>query len=428
MLTNRNPISCEIHAEALTIQGNFPPGLCGTLYRNGPNPEMGAEPAHWFLGAGMVHAISIGGGRCAYRNRLVMPKAPGAGKANTHVVPHAGRLLALEEAHAPVGLVPETLVMTDAPFPQVPFTAHPKHDPVTGKLVFFGYAVEGRGSRIIRCGALDAAGNKHWEMHFEAPFCSMIHDMGLTPSYVVLPVLPLIGAARDDAAFGVSWRPDAGAWLAGLPRGGSARDVRWHEAPTAYAFHIAHTWEEGGRLFLDLFVYDAPPLFPDASRAITPRNAARLERWSIPLKGPGSVRAGTLHDLPGEFPRIDDRFAGGLHGATYCTLRTNTERSDFQAIARLDTEGRHADHFCIGSQASVSEPVFVPRSPDAPADDGWLLALAWRPDWATSRLTVFDARHIGDGPIASVRLPQRVPDGFHGSFLPNILLSQDMLR
>ncbi|GBQ51481.1 hypothetical protein AA0498_1484 [Acidomonas methanolica] len=54
MLTDHEPIAHDVHVEALTIDGALPPELCGTLYRNGPNPAEGTKPAHRFLGAGRL--------------------------------------------------------------------------------------------------------------------------------------------------------------------------------------------------------------------------------------------------------------------------------------------------------------------------------------------------------------------------------------
>lgn len=173
----------------LPMQGRLPAGLEGTLFRNGPNPRFPLAEAHWFEGDGMVHAITLGNGHVSYRNRWVRTTRFSAeaiaghrldvlngthnGRANTHVLPHAGRLMALEEAHAPVLLCADTLRTLDESLDQVgtalPFTAHPKRDPHTGELVFFGYSSAGPLSRRVRCGALDAEGRATWSTSFEAP-------------------------------------------------------------------------------------------------------------------------------------------------------------------------------------------------------------------------------------------------------------------
>ncbi|UMM07797.1 carotenoid oxygenase family protein [Gluconobacter frateurii] len=427
MVTNRAPIEQEIDACGLSVQGKLPAGLRGTLYRNGPNPRPGTPEGHWFVGDGMIHAVSFVDGRCSYRNRWVLPQTEHAlGKANTHAIFHAGSLMALEEAHPPVALAPSTLTRSDASYPSGPFTAHPKHDPLTGELVFFGYAADGAGSRAIRCGALDRSGYLSWETRFEAPFSSMIHDAAVTPRHIALPVFPLVRESVETFSF--AWRPDLGSYLAVLERGGAGDTVRWYEAPTVYAFHIANAWEDQERLYFDLFVYDTPPLFPGPDGQPPSQRRGRPCRWSVALTNHAPVRVEPLYDMCGEFGRIDDRLAGSRYDQIYCTSRVYSQQSGFQAIARLDLRQGTVDQFDFGRQASVSEPVFVPRHPCARSDDGWLLSVIWRPDFSSSRLAVFDAAHVADGPVASVILPQRVPDGFHGSFVPDVLLAGELSR
>ncbi len=67
---------------------------------------------------------------------------------------------------------------------------------------------------------------------------------------------------------------------------------------------------------------------------------------------------------------------------------------------------------------SCGEPIFVPRCPNAPEGDGYLLAVVSRGDKRRSDLLVLDAQNIDAPPLATVRLPHRIPDGFHGSWRP----------
>jgi len=173
--TNLAPIPMECDAPHLKVVGELPRELNGTLYRNGPNPQFEAPGAHWFVGDGMLHAFHLENGRASYRNRWVrtpkwqaehdagralfggfggrkLPDAPptsctDTGVANTSIIFHAGRLLALEEGHLPTEIEPGTLNRRgycdyDGGITG-PFTAHPKIDPVTGEMVFFGYNAAG---------------------------------------------------------------------------------------------------------------------------------------------------------------------------------------------------------------------------------------------------------------------------------------------
>ena len=126
----------ECDAPFLKVSGELPRELNGTLYRNGPNPQFEAPGAHWFVGDGMLHAFHLENGRASYRNRWVrtpkwqaehdagralfggfggkLPDTPAnvtqdGGVANTNIIFHAGRLLALEEGHLPTEIEPRTL-------------------------------------------------------------------------------------------------------------------------------------------------------------------------------------------------------------------------------------------------------------------------------------------------------------------------------
>ena len=153
---------------ALEVVGEIPPQISGAFYRNGPNPQF--EPRgfyHWFTGDGMIHGVFVENGKARYRNRYIRtPKweieheagkalfggfdprnadlsvaGKDGGVANTNIVWHAGKLMALEEAHPPFELDPLTLdslgYNNDY---RGKVTAHPKIDPDTGEMVWFAYS------------------------------------------------------------------------------------------------------------------------------------------------------------------------------------------------------------------------------------------------------------------------------------------------
>jgi carotenoid cleavage dioxygenase-like enzyme len=69
----------------------------------------------------------------------------------------------------------------------------------------------------------------------------------------------------------------------------------------------------------------------------------------------------------------------------------------------------------------ANEPVFVPRSPDASEDDGFVLNVVYDAPNDASYLAVLDARNLSSEPLAKAYLNDRIPLGFHGSFAPGIV-------
>lgn len=446
---NYAPIAAEHDVADLPIRGELPRGLRGTLFRNGPNPQfLPADPAghHWFLGDGMVHGFTLDGGRAAWRNRWIRTDKflaeraagralatgfggardlgiPDTGVANTSLAWHAGKLLALEEAHLPWALDPATLdtrgVEALGGQPRR-FTAHPKADPATGELVFFGYSVAGPLSAEMAWGTLSAAGAVTRYERFPVPFCAMVHDFAVTKRHVLFPLMPLTGslprAMRGGPAF--AWEPELGGHVGLLRRAEGVASLRWFRAEACYAFHVLNAWEDpAGRVLADVMEFAAPPLFPraDGSPSAKAETEAHLTRWVLdPAAGTDAFRRERLDDLAGEFPRMDERRAGLPNRYGAYMGQSRGEGLDTLAWCDLATGGRR--HFTVPAGDALSEAVFVPRG--AAEGDGWLLTVAWRPAEARSELLVLEAGDVAAGPVATILLPGRVPHGFHGTWVP----------
>jgi carotenoid cleavage dioxygenase len=399
----------------------------------------------------MVHAFTLRDGRTRYRNRWVRtdkflaeraagqplvsvfgaprPGSPVAdtGVANTNIIWHANRLLALEEAHPPFELDPATLATRGVQHfggaINGPFTAHPKIDPATGDLVFFGYAADGPLTPAMTYGTIAADGRVTRLERFEAPYSSMVHDFAVTERHVLFPILPLFGDPARAAAgrMPYAWQPDLGSHIGVIRRDRGAASLRWFRAENCYVFHVLNAWDDGGRIIADVMQYDEPPLFPRAdSQPVDPAaTRARLVRWTLdPDAGTDAFKYAELDAMPGEFPRIDDRRAG-LRNRFGAFAGKSHDHGWLDTLVWLDLLSGHRTAFTLPDGDAVSEPVFVPRGPSAAEGDGWLLAVAWRGGERRSDLIVLDTNGIGKGSIATVRLPHRVPFGFHGNWVAN---------
>ena len=451
---NRGPIPFESNAAYLKITGELPRELNGTLYRNGPNPQFDAPNAHWFVGDGMLHAFHLENGAASYRNRWVrtpkwqaeheagralfggfgqklpdVPVTPADGcVANTNIIFHGGKLLALVESHLPTEIEPGTLATRgtcnfDGAI-SGPFTAHPKTDPLTGELFFFGYNASGPFTPTLSFGSIDAKGNATRFDRFEAPYASMVHDFIVTERHLLFPILPITGsmarAMRGRPPY--AWEPDKGAYVGVMKRNGSAKDIVWFRGESCYVFHVMNAWEEGDRIIADVMQFEEAPLFPhpDGSPTNPDKSRARLARWTFDLAGNTDRFQQTyLDDLTGEFPRIDDRRAGSAnhHGWYACANPELPMFEGFSGIAHVNGKGERLGKYLLPLGDSISEPVFVERSKDAAEGDGWLLAAIWRANENTSDLAVFNAGDVDAGPVALVHLGHRVPDGFHGNWI-----------
>jgi len=447
---NFGPIHSEDDFE-LAVVGEIPAALNGVLYRNGPNPQF--EPRgehHWFAGDGMIHAFFVENGKVRYRNRFVRtpkwelehaagramfgafgnpmtsdPSAMGkdSGVANTNIVWHAGCLYALEEGHKPFELDPATLApigYADQYLNRV--TAHPKLDPETGEMVWFGYSIgEMPFTRTLSYGVTDAAGQVVRRDDFEAPFSSMVHDFLVTRRHALFPILPLTGDLQRVMSGGpaYAWEPDKGSHVGVLRRDAPVDQMRWFTTDACYVFHPMNAWEEGDKIFADVMEYPAAPLFPNADGSMGERAAARLVRWTFDLAGDSNtIKRTPIDDLQGEFPRFDERRAGLAyrHGWFAGISRGGLASVRFDTIAHIDLASGHRTDHVFPAGDSPGEPVFVPRSADAAEGDGWLVAVVYRGETDRSDFVVYDAQNVGAGPIGVARLPRRVPFGFHGNW------------
>lgn len=448
---NFAPVTGERDVTGLAVSGRLPAALHGALLRNGPNPQFPSDHpgAHWFTGDGMLHAVRLADGRAAYSNRWVrtpkflaereagralyggyagrLDEAPAArdfrgGVANTHIVFHAGRLLALEEQHLPVEIEPATLqtrgfcdwggALTG------PFTAHPKLDPETGEMIFFGYHANAPRGAGLLWGVVDRTGRLARLERFAAPYASMVHDFIVTARHVVFPIMPLTAslARQERGQSPYLWEPGCGTQVGVMRRDAGCASLRWVRGETGFVFHVMNASEVGDRLIADLVEHASPALFPRADgRPDAADPCGRLTRWTLPLDGTTDrLRSERLDDLACEFPRIDDRRAGlsSRHGWMSASRGAKT----LDAVAHRDAATGRIELWTCPDGDAVSEPVFVPRGGDE--GDGWLLAIAWRGREAASDLVVLEACDVARGPVACVRLPQRVPFGFHGSWVP----------
>ena len=423
----------------LPVTGVIPPDLNGRLLRNGPNPSVvpvDEADYHWFSGDGMIHAISLAEGRAAgYRNRWVRtralaakletapPKGPSEpldGPANTHVIRHAGTTLALVESGFPHALSPDLSRARVHDFDgslASPMTAHPKVDPNTGELVFFGSDVF--GPPFLRYHVVDAGGVLVRTEEIDIPRATMIHDFGLTSTRAVfldLPVVFDLGLAAEGRSLPYRWMPDAGARVGVMPRSGGNADVHWIGIDPVYVFHVLNAYDDGNSVVMDVIRYDQA--FDTAPGEVISSDLPSLARWTIDL-GTSRVMEQRLDDTAVEFPRIDDAVAGLPHRYGYCTrLGDRVDDPTAHGLVKYDLQRDESIRYEPGEHRAPGEPVFVRAADGRGEDEGWVLSVVYDATRDASDLVILDATSFAGPPVATVHLPVRVPFGFHGSWVP----------
>ncbi|KIF77599.1 dioxygenase [Streptomyces sp. 150FB] len=436
------PVPDETEARDLAVSGTLPPELTGRYFRNGPNPLPGEDPGHWFGGHGMLHGIRLRDGRAEwYRNRWIRtallagaPHLVGGApvdrrsvSANTHVIEHAGKIFALVENGFPYEVSKDLATLGPRTFDgrlTTAMTAHPKTDPTTGDLHFFGYGVR---PPYLTYHRLSAEGTLVESAEIEVKGPTMMHDFAITERHAVFLDLPMTFQAGSRMPFG--WDDAYGARL-GVMRLDRPGEVRWLEIEPCYVFHVGNAHEDAqGRIVLDVSRYAAAdadvmwgsigPRGGDRTPAAGPA-VARLHRWTIDLTA-GHVAETTLSERGMEFPTLDDERVGRANRYLYTVTSSVGERAGADsAITRYDTHlGSTAAHELPGD-VHPGEAVFVPSAaPDRAEDEGWLLSITTTSDGKASELLVLDATDVAGPPVATVTLPRGVPAGFHGSWIPD---------
>jgi carotenoid cleavage dioxygenase len=97
--------------------------------------------------------------------------------------------------------------------------------------------------------------------------------------------------------------------------------------------------------------------------------------------------------------------------------RTLADDIVFAGAAHVDAVTGTETRWDPGPEHSAGEWLFVPTGPNEA--EGVVMSFVFDRARDASELVVLDARDVGAGPLARVALPQRVPYGFHATWVPS---------
>ncbi|KAG0605587.1 hypothetical protein M758_9G071000 [Ceratodon purpureus] len=480
---NYAPVEEMAPTTDLPVIGTIPACMNGMFARNGPNPKF--KPLggyHWFDGDGMIHGLNIKDGKATYVARYVQTAklqqeerygaskffkvgdlkgipgyfvvalqllrrilgvldcSNGYGTGNTSLVFHNKKLLALHEQDKPYNIkVSEdgdlhTIGLED--FKQKlkhPFTAHPKIDPITGEMFLFTYQFLAP-HLIYRVVSKDGIAGEPVPISMPGPV--LMHDFAISENYACFMDLPLLlnpmGLATGGFVF--KFDPSKETRLGLLPRNAtSGSQIRWFKIPPCFVTHTVNAWEEGDEVILTCCRKDDIDLHPEQvfKKERAWALSARLYEFRMNLKT-GNVKHSQLSNLCTEYPRINPEYTGRKTSFAYCAIFDETDKITGVVKYDLRKESSSAESrelkagvFEYGTGRVGGEAIFVPRNSgmDGPEDDGYLISFVHDEINETSEVIIIDAKTMDPEPVAVVKLPRRVPHGFHAHFV-----SEEQLR
>ena len=412
----------ETSTTELKITGELPKELSGLFLRNGPNPKepINHENYHPFFGDGMIHGIRVEDGKALwYKNKFVT--SPFGFGPNTHVLKHGEKIYALVEGGiSPVIMDSEMNFLEEEPFPASEnkrFTAHPKIDADTGEMhavsYDFGEYVNGLGQ--VHYVTIDNHGKLIKDKIIETPSRPMVHDCAITKNYVLIFDLPVtfnLGRRDDDnnpigGDYPVVWN-DKHISRVGL-QSKKTDEIIWIEVNPGFLFHIVNSYEnENGQVVLDFCRYER--LF-DFDNPLPMGQKPFLTRWILDPKAK-TCSEEMLDDRPMEFSRVHPDYDGKQHRFGYLLndgRLNNYFKYDFEKSETITHD--------FGESCQAAEPVFIPKKNAKSEDDGFVVGFVYDKTTDLSDFVVLDAQNFSEAPLARITLPQRVPFGFHGSWI-----------
>jgi all-trans-8'-apo-beta-carotenal 15,15'-oxygenase len=452
------------------IEGEIPPDLKGTLFRNGPGmlDRGGVSVRHPFDGDGLICRISFHQGRVHFANRFVRTegfvaetKADkflyrgvfGTSKsgswwqnifdvrlkniANTQVVYWGQKLMALWEAAEPHRLDPQTLETLGIEYlngtlaPGDAFSAHPVFDP-QGRMVNFGLKV-GPLNTTITIYELDPDGTVVSQHSHKVPGFSFIHDFVITPNYCIFFQNPV---SFDPLPFLLGWKgagecvkfvPERSTKIIVIPRNpNSGTPVKTIETKSGFVFHHVNAFEGDGSITIDSICYPALPEVESGQDfrdidfdRLTP---GQLWRFRLDLDRQ-TAESKLIEPRCCEFPTINpDRVGLDYRYAFLGAAATPTGNAPLQGILKLDLEKNTRQFWSTAPQGYASEPIFVPRPHSQAEDDGWLLLMIYDGAIDRSKIVILDAKNLDVGALATLTLNHHIPYGLHGSWTETVFV------
>uniref|UniRef100_A0A7N0ZTX6 9-cis-epoxycarotenoid dioxygenase n=1 Tax=Kalanchoe fedtschenkoi TaxID=63787 RepID=A0A7N0ZTX6_KALFE len=464
---NFSPVPERKVRKGLEVSGRIPACIDGVYVRNGANPLHEPEAGHHFFdGDGMIHAVKFQNGEASYacrftetrrlvqeRNlgRAMFPKAigelhghtgiarlllfyargavglvdysQGTGVANAGLVYFNGNLLAMSEDDLPyrVEVTESGDLKTLGRFDfhgqlKSAMIAHPKVDPESGRLFALSYDVIQKP--YLKYFTFSADGTKSPDVEIELPEPTMIHDFAITEKFVVIPDQQVVFKLQEMIRGGspVVYNKSKVARFGVLNKEATdGSEIMWVEAPDCFCFHLWNAWEEPESdeiVVIGSCMTPADSIFNESDEGLE----SVLTEIRLNLKTGKSTRRALIPEsekINLEIGMVNKHKLG--RKTQYAFLAIAEPWPKLSGFAKVNLSTGKLDKFIYGDEKYGGEPMFVPNVNPVSEDDGYILAFVHDEKLWKSELQIVNAKTMKLE--ATVKIPSRVPYGFHGTFI-----------